>query len=162
MTDRKKSAGSRIRTLTYGAVIAAFYVILTYLSALFPGNVGGTVRPAEALCVLAAFTPAAVPGVTLGCLLSNLLLGGAPADVVCGTLVTLVSMLAGRLLRKHPILLPLPTVFLNAAFVPLILVRCYGMTAGYPVLFVTVFIGEALSAWGLGMLLFAALRKIRW
>ena len=65
--------------MTYAAVIAALYVALTFLSSLFGLSGQGAVqlRISEALTVLPYFTAAAVPGVTLGCLLANLLTGAA-------------------------------------------------------------------------------------
>lgn len=87
--------------LMQGAVIAALYAALTYvagLAGLAYGNV--QFRFSEALTVLAAFTPAAVPGLTIGCLLGNL---GSPygaVDILCGTLATLLAALCSYGTRK--------------------------------------------------------------
>ena len=87
--------------LVQGAVIAALYAALTYaagLAGLAYGNV--QFRFSEALTVLAAFTPAAIPGLTVGCLLGNL---GSPygaADIICGTLATLLAALCSYGTRK--------------------------------------------------------------
>lgn len=87
--------------LVQGAVIAALYAALTYaagLAGLAYGNV--QFRFSEALTVLAAFTPAAIPGLTVGCLLGNL---GSPygaVDILCGTLATLLAALCSYATRK--------------------------------------------------------------
>ena len=76
--------------VAYGAVIAAIYTVLTLVFA--PISFGPVqFRIAEALCILPFFTPAAVPGVFIGCLLSNLLCGAAPLDIVFGSLATLIG-----------------------------------------------------------------------
>ena len=80
--------------LAQGAMIAAIYVALTMVFA--PISFGPVqFRIAEALCILPFFTPAAVPGLFAGCLLSNLLCGAMPLDVVFGSLVTSRNMIPG-------------------------------------------------------------------
>ena len=88
--------------MTYAAVIAALYVALTFLSSLFGLSGQGAVqlRISEALTVLPYFTAAAVPGVTLGCLLANLLTGAAAPDLIFGTLATLLGAIGTRALRR--------------------------------------------------------------
>ncbi len=85
----------RNRNLAVGAIIAALYAALTYAQeVLLPGSASAAVqfRVAESLTVLALFTPAAIPGLTVGCALSNLiLLGALPLDVVLGTLATFLA-----------------------------------------------------------------------
>ena len=84
-----------IRLITYGAIIAALYVALTYLqNFLLPGSASMAIqfRVSEAMCVLALFTPAAVPGLTIGCLLFNISFAGAlPLDFAVGTLASLLA-----------------------------------------------------------------------
>ena len=96
------------RHLAQGAMIAALYVLLTYLqNMLFPDSATMAVqfRASEALCVLAFFTPAAIPGLSLGCLLFNLSYAMAlPLDPVVGTLATLAATTCMRLLRRWPVL----------------------------------------------------------
>lgn len=94
----KKPTAARFVVLT--ALIAAAYAALTYLSAAF-GLAYGEIqfRISEALNVLAAFTPAAIPGLTIGCLLSNLV-SPYPLDMLFGTLATLASAISIRLLSK--------------------------------------------------------------
>ena len=85
----------KTRNLTHGALLAALYVALTYLqNFLIPGSATWAIqfRASEALCVLAPFTPAAIPGLTVGCLLFNISFAGAlPLDFLVGTLATLLA-----------------------------------------------------------------------
>ena len=94
----------KVRNLTYGAVLAAIYVTLTHLqNIIFPNSATMAVqfRLSEALCVLAFFTPAAIPGLSLGCLLFNLTSGAAlPLDFLVGTAATALSTRAMWLTRK--------------------------------------------------------------
>lgn len=161
MKENKKSTSS-VRTLTTAAIIAALYVILTGLSAMF-GIASGViqVRLSEALTVLPYFTPAAVPGVTVGCLLANLLYGAPLPDIIFGTLATLLGALGARFLRKYKYFVPLPTVLANALIIPLVLQCAYGVTDAFWFLFLTVGAGEVISAGVLGMLLLQVIKKHR-
>ena len=86
---------NKSRFLAHSALIAALYVALTYLqNFLIPGSTSWAIqyRASEALCVLALFTPAAIPGLTVGCLLFNLSYAGAlPLDIVIGSLASLLA-----------------------------------------------------------------------
>lgn len=92
------------RSLATSAVIAALYVALTYSqNAIFPGSTSMAVqfRVAEALCVLALFTPAAIPGLTVGCLLANIIsLGALPMDMLFGTLASFLAAVSMYALRR--------------------------------------------------------------
>lgn len=85
----------KVRLMTHGGVLAAVYVVLCHLqNFLFPGSASWAVqfRMAEALCVLAFFTPAAIPGLSLGCLLFNVTSGaGLPLDLLIGTAATVLA-----------------------------------------------------------------------
>ncbi len=93
-----------VKFLTFGAMIAALYVVLTYAQKLlFPESTSMAIqfRASEALCVLALFTPAAIPGVTIGCLLFNLSNAEAlPLDFLVGTLASLLAVAGMWLTRK--------------------------------------------------------------
>ena len=146
------------------AMIAALYVALTYLAAALglSGQAVIQVRFSEALCILPYFTSAAVPGLTLGCLLANLLTGAHALDVLFGTLATLLGALGTRALRKWRFLAPLPPILANTLIVPFVLRYAYLTTdVGMPYLFLTVGLGEILSVGVLGMLLLLALEKHR-
>ena len=148
-----------ISTITYGAVIAAVYIALTIaLGDLAKGVI--QVRVSEALCILAAFTPAAVPGLFVGCLLSNLILGCALPDIIFGSLATLIGAYGSYLLRdKNRFLIPMPTVIANTIIVPLVLRFAYGMDDAMWFMVVTVFIGEVISAEIMGSVLYTTLKN---
>ncbi|MBQ9942162.1 MAG: QueT transporter family protein [Christensenellaceae bacterium] len=150
------------RSLTHGALIAALYVALTRLAQLL-GLASGAiqVRFSEALTVLPYFTAAAVPGLTVGCLLANILTGCALWDVVFGTLATLLGAVLTRSLRQYSHLLaPLPPIAANTLIVPFVLTLVYQFPGGLAYHFATVFLGEVISCGVLGLLLMAALRRV--
>lgn len=148
------------RNLVQSASIAALYVALTALSAQF--GLSGTnliqLRLSEALTVLPYFTPAAIPGLILGCLLSNLLTTTLVWDIVFGTLATAIGAVGTYLLRRYRFLSPLPPLLANTLVVPFILAYGYGLPESLPLLFLTTGIGEILSCGVLGLLLLHALR----
>lgn len=86
----------KTRFITHAALIAAAYVALTYLqNFLFPDSASFAIqfRASEALCVLALFTPAAIPGLSIGCFLFNISFAGAlPLDFLIGTLATFLAV----------------------------------------------------------------------
>lgn len=98
---------NQTKQLTYGAAIAALYVTLAHLqNLLLPGSASAMiqVRIAEALCVMAFFTPAAIPGLSIGCFLFNLTSGMAlPLDMLVGTAATALAAGGMYALRKCPI-----------------------------------------------------------
>ena len=158
------SAKKKTRYLVRAAVIAALYVVLTYLSAALglSGQALIQLRLSEALCILPYFTPAAVPGLALGCLLSNLLTGAHVLDIIFGTLATLLGAVGTRALRKYRFLAPLPPIVANTLIVPFVIRYAYLSTdVALPLLFLTVGIGEILSVGVLGMVLLFALKKHR-
>ena len=160
----KKNNRKRVHFITLSAMIAALYVVLTLLVAPYAfGNV--QLRVSEALCVLVFFTPAAIPGLTIGCFIVNLIASPYPPDLVLGTLATLIGMVGGYLLRKNKWLVTIPTVLANTIIVPLIII--IGSTSPgarmafdlYPALAIGIFIGELLSATVLGTGLLFLLKK---
>lgn len=159
MKERRTRTTS-VRTLTTAAIIAALYVILTGLSALF-GLASGAiqVRLSEALTILPCFTPAAVPGVTVGCFLANLLTGAPLPDIVFGTLATFLGAFGARLLRKYWYLVPIPTILSNAVIIPVVLRYAYHIPDSFLFLFLTVGAGEIISAGLLGSLLYHTLKR---
>ena len=107
---RKATRTVSVRTLTTAAIIAALYVVLTGISAML-GIASGViqVRLSEALTILPYFTSAAVPGVTIGCFLANLLTGAPLPDIIFGTLATFLGVLVASFLRKKKYRIALPT-----------------------------------------------------
>ena len=142
------------KELALGGVIAALYVVLTMVSAAF-GLASGViqVRLSEALCILPVLTPAAVPGLTLGCLLANLITGCAPWDVVFGSLATLLGAVGTRVLKDKPFLAWIPPVGSNMAIVPIVLMKVYGVEDAWWYLALTVGAGEVIACGILGLLL---------
>ncbi len=139
-------------------LIAALYVVLTLASsALGLASAPVQLRISEALCVLPFFTSAALPGLSVGCLLSNLLAGCIWQDVLFGTLATLLGSVGARLLRRVWWAVPLPTVLANTVILPFVMAYGYRFEAGLPYLMLTVGMGELLSAYLCGLVLLRAL-----
>lgn len=152
---------TRILFLTQAAMTAALYVVLTLIaSALGLSSMQVQLRFSEALTILPYFTPAAIPGVFIGCLLSNILAGGALLDIIFGSLATLAAAVGTYLLRRHKWLAPLPPIIANTLVVPFVLKAAYGIGPIW-LSFLTVGAGEILSAGVLGMLLLFVLEKYR-
>ena len=146
--------------LTQSGVIAALYVVLTLVAKVMGLDSGQIqLRLSEALCVLPVFLPAAVPGLTVGCLLANILCGNIFWDVLFGTLATLIGAVGTRLLRKRPLLALLPPIAANTVIVPFVLAYAYGLPGTVPLFMLTVGIGEVLSCGVLGRVLWKALDK---
>lgn len=157
---------SKTLPLAQGALIAAMYVALTLLANIF-GLASGAiqVRLSEALTVLPFFTPAAIPGLFVGCLLSNILTGCALWDIIFGSVATLLGAVGTYLLRhateKIKFLAPIPPILANTIIVPFVLQYAYGVPDSIPYLMLTVGVGEVISAGVLGMILLFGLYKYR-
>ena len=155
----------KVRFLAHGSMLAALYVALTHLqNLLLPGSATWAIqfRASEALCVLALFTPAAVPGLTIGCLLFNISFAGAlPLDFLVGSLATLLAVGGMYLTRRinvkgYPLLaMLLPAVF-NALLVGWELGIYVG--GGFWLNALYVAIGEAAVLLTLGSALFYAMK----
>ena len=142
------------------ALIAALYVVLTiFINAFGLGLANGAIqiRISEALTVLPYFTPAAIPGITIGCLLSNLLIGCPPLDIIFGTCATLLGALGSYALRRYKWLVPLPPIIANTIIVPYVLRYAYDIPDAIPYLMATVGAGEVISCYILGMFLLCSL-----
>ena len=151
---------SKALLVTKAAIIAALYVVLTFVSASM-GLSSGVIqlRLSEMLCILPAFTPAAIPGLFVGCIVSNLLTGCMPLYVIFGSLATLIGALGTYFLKKRKWLTPLPPIVSNTIIVPFVLSYVYGFEGSIPFFMLTVGIGEFLSCGVLGMLLYFILHK---
>ena len=146
--------------ICYAAIIAAMYVVLTYLAKLLGLDSGMIqVRFSEMLCILPMFTSAAIPGLTVGCLLANLLGGAVALDIIFGPIATLIGAIGTYLLRKRKWLAPLPPVLANTVIVPFVFAYGYGLEMAIPFMMLTVGIGEIISIYVLGKLLYFALQK---
>ncbi|MBR6614754.1 MAG: QueT transporter family protein [Lachnospiraceae bacterium] len=151
---------NKTRNLVFGALIAAIYVVLTMV--FRPISYGPIqFRISEALCVLPYFTPAAIPGVFIGCLISNMLGGAVLMDVVFGSLATLIGALGSWLLRKNRWLVSVPPILSNTLIIPWVLKFAYGSEDLVWYMMITVGIGELLAIGVLGQLLITVLAKYR-
>lgn len=150
-----------IQFLTQAAMIAAIYVVLTFVANAFGlANYAVQVRFSEALNILPIFTPAGIPGLFIGCLISNILTGCAIPDIIFGSLATLIGAFGTRALKSNHFLAVLPPIAANAIIVPLILKYAYGLEPLW-FSFLTVTAGEIISCGVLGLLLAFALNKYR-
>ena len=151
----------KISYLTQGAMIAAIYVVLTYIFA--PISFGEIqVRIAEALTILPVFTPAAVPGLFVGCLIGNILGGAALPDIIFGSIATLIGAIFTRLLKDaNPFLAPVPPIVSNTLIVPFVLRYAYFIELPIPFMMLTVGIGEVLSCGVLGMIVYFVLNRYK-
>ena len=158
---------NKVQFMSQGAIIAALYVALTHASNM-AGLASGAIqiRLSEALTILPLFTPAAIPGLFIGCLLSNLTTGCIPWDIVGGSMATLIGALGTYALRKYPYLGSVPPILANVLIVPFVLAYAYGFKGTIPYFMLTVSIGEIICCCVLGTLLMLALKKhpnrIRW
>ena len=141
----------KTRLIAHAAMIAAIYVILTWLFAPFGfGEV--QIRISEALTI--------VPGLFIGCLIGNILSGAILPDIIFGSLATLIgAVLVYRMRNCNPLLLPIAPVLSNTVIVPLILYYGYGVHLPIPVLMISIAAGEIVSCGVLGMILYRALSR---
>ena len=156
------------RYITHAALIAATYVTLTYLqNILIPNSASFAIqfRASEALCVLALFTPAAIPGLSIGCLLFNISFAGAlPLDFLVGSLATFLAVGGMYLFRNmtvkgYPLLSLLLPAISNALLVGWELAFYIG--GGFWINALYVAIGEAAVLLTLGTALFYAIKGRR-
>ena len=151
----------KTKNLTMASLIAALYVVLTLLARLFGlDSTAIQLRFSEALCILPIFTPAAIPGLFVGCLLSNILTNCVIWDVIFGSLATLLGAIGTRVLRKNKYLAIVPPILSNALIIPFVLSFAYNVEESIPFLMLTVGIGEIISCGVLGLFLHSALKKL--
>ncbi len=154
--------------LAQAAMIAAAYAALTYLAAVMNLAYGPIqFRFSEALTILPVFTPAAIPGLTVGCLLGNLTSTVSPMDIIFGTAATLIAALGTRMTRNitwkgMPLLAPLFPVACNALIIGAEICVFYTKDTsflGFITAATQVCIGQLAMCYGLGLPLFVALRR---
>ncbi len=150
-----------IRYLVQSATIAAIYVMLTLMANMFGlANYAVQVRFSEALTVLPAYIPAAIPGLTIGCLIANLLTGAMVPDIIFGSLATLIGAVFTYLLRKHKWLPPLPPIVSNTLIIPFILAYVYKFEGSIWYFMLTVGLGEIISCGILGYILMSVIKRL--
>jgi len=158
--SQNRSGDNAVRMIVYGAVIAAIYVVLTMV--FQPISFGPIqFRISEALCVLPYFTPAAIPGVFIGCLIANMLGGSVIMDVIFGSLATLIGAAGSWMLRKNRYMVSLPPILSNTIIIPWVLRYAYGAEDMIWFMMITVGIGEILAIGVLGQLLITALDRYK-
>ena len=150
-------------------IIAALYCVLTFISAAFGlASREIQVRLSEALAVLPLFTPAAIPGLFIGCIVSNMLTGCVPLDTLFGSLATLIGAVLAYFIgcsaRKTEstflkVLIPFPNVIANALIVPFVLKEVYHLEGAVWFFMITVGIGELISSVVIGLPLLFVLDK---
>ena len=157
----KNQKSNHTLLLVQAAMIAALYVVLTYIAnAMGLASSAIQIRFSEALTILPYFTPAAIPGLFVGCFLCNILTGCAIPDIIFGSIATLIGALLTRRLRKYKWLAPVPPILANTLIVPFVLLYAYGIQPLW-LSFITVGIGEVISCGVLGILLLIVLEKYR-
>ena len=146
----------KVLFITHAAAIAALYTVLTLTAGAF-GLANGAIqiRISEALTILPVFTPAAIPGLFIGCIVSNILTGCVIWDIIFGSLATLIGAVGTYLIGKYASkwLAPLPPIAANTLIIPFVLSYAYGAPESIPFLMLTVGAGEVLSCGVLGLLL---------
>lgn len=142
--------------ITHASIIAALYAVLTVLFAPISYS-QIQVRISEALTVLPALTPAAIPGLFVGCVVANIFGGGGPIDIIFGSLATLLAAIASYKMPRRW-LVPLPPVIINGVVIGFILNHLFN----YPLLATMgwVSLGQAIACYGLGYPLLIQLSKI--
>ena len=146
--------------ITQAAMIAAIYVVL--LCVFEPISFGAIqCRVAEALTVLPFFTPAAIPGLTIGCFIGNIIGGADVLDIVFGTFATCIGAFGSYALRRYKFLVPLPPILANTIIVPWVLRFAYAESAPIYFLMATVGVGEIIACGVLGLLLLFVLERYK-
>ena len=147
--------------MTQAAMVAAIYVVLTYVFAPFSfGEV--QIRIAEALTILPVFTPAAIPGLFVGCIVGNILGGAILPDIIFGSIATLIgAVFTYQLRNQNRFLAPLPPIIANTVIVPFVLRYGYGVALPIPFMMLTVGVGEVVGCGVLGLVLYTALNRYR-
>ena len=158
MTIKKND--EKVIHMVQAAMIAAVYVALTLpIQPIAYGPI--QFRVSEALTILPYFTSAAIPGVTIGCFLSNILMGAPLPDIIFGTLATLIGTIFSRMLRRQKFLVCIPPILSNALIIPWVLKFAYEFEDAVPFMMLTVGAGEVLAAGVLGTMLLLALERCK-
>ncbi len=175
-----KNTKTTAQYITEGAVIAGLYVVLSLLTYQF-SYLEIQCRVAEALCMTIFFTPAGAWGVCIGCFITNMF-GGSWLDTVCGMLATLIAVLlttpivkaikrktGGELGLLHSLLIPIPTVIVNAVIIPFVLYYGYGIetmgsatakTAVLALMSLSVGLGEIISCYVFGPVIVKVMKAV--
>lgn len=148
------------KNLTYAALTAGLYVILTLITSMM-GLSNGVIqiRFSESLTILPVFTSSAIPGLTLGCVIANIISGAHIYDVIFGSVATLIGAVFTYVLRKNKYLAASCPIISNTVIIPIILSYVYHFEGSIWYFAVTVFIGEVISCGVLGLWLHRFIKK---
>jgi uncharacterized membrane protein len=135
--------------MVQAALIAALYVVVTVSFAPISSGLF-QLRFSEALTVLPALLPAAIPGLFVGCLLGNFLVGASLVDIIFGSLTTLAAAYLSYRLRHKKWLVPMPPVILNAIVVGYMLVYVYAVPVSLFVAMAWVAAGQFVACYIIG------------
>lgn len=150
----------KTKYIVQAAIIASVYAALTI--ALAPISYGVMqVRISEALTVLPFFTPAAIPGLFVGCLISNILGPYGFVDMIFGSTATLLGAIGSYMLRNKPALVPLPPVIFNGIVIGPMLYYVYSVPVPLVGCILWVMLGELIACYGIGYPLMRYLKKYR-
>ena len=150
----------KVQFITQGAVIAAIYVVLVLIFDTFSfGPI--QFRIAEMLTIMPYFTPAAIPGLFVGCLIANIIGGGLIWDIVFGSIATLIGAIGSYLVRKNKWLVPLPPILATMVIVPFVLKYAYGYDGLLVYFMFTVGLSEIIVCGIIGMALLTVMAKNR-
>ncbi|MFZ7121678.1 MAG: QueT transporter family protein [Eubacteriaceae bacterium] len=146
----------KVKYIVKAGIIAALYAVITVSVA--PISYGGMqIRISEAMAVIPYFTTSAVPGLFIGCLIANFF--GSPLgmlDVVLGSLTSLIAAFMTSKI-KTKVLVPLPSIILNALIIPFVLWKVLGLP--YFISVIWVGLGQTISVYGLGYPLLKIIEK---
>lgn len=144
--------------LLQAAIIAAVYATLTII--LMPFSYGVMqIRVSEALTILPYFTPAAIPGLFVGCLVANMMSPIGMIDMVLGSGATLIAAVCSYYLRNRPLLVPLPPVIANGAIIGSMLYYAYAVPMPLIACMLWVAAGELIACYVIGYPLLRILKK---
>ena len=144
--------------LITAAVIAAVYATLTLI--LMPISYGVMqVRVSEALTILPYFTPAAIPGLFIGCLVANIVGPNGILDIVLGSSASLIAAVLSYMLRGKPLLVPMPPVVINALVIGPMLKYVYGIDIPLIFCILWVGLGQLIACYGIGYPLLRYLKR---
>ncbi|HZK62171.1 MAG TPA: QueT transporter family protein [Anaerovoracaceae bacterium] len=150
----------KTKFLIQAGIIAATYAALTIV--LAPFSYGPMqIRVSEALTILPYFTPAAVPGLFIGCLVSNYISPYGVIDMICGSGATLIAAAGSYMLRSKPVLVPLPPVLANAVIIGLMLYYAYGVPMNLFLIMAWIGLGELIACYAIGYPLLRYLKKYK-
>ena len=146
--------------LTEAAMIAAIYTVLVL--AFQPISFGPIqFRIAEILTVFPYFTPAAIPGVSVGCFLSAVLTGADILDMIFGSLATLIAAILSYKLRRFKYLVPVPPIVVNALIIPWVLKYAYFAEESVPFMMLTVGGGQLIVVGLIGLPVLLIMEKLK-